>query len=248
MAKTITYKTPGGDVQNLYLDILQQPHTLIAGTTGSGKSCVINGIIYTAMTCRTPATCRFVLIDPKHTELVAYKNLPHTWAYCNEPNDARGYLKSLITEMQGRYKRAEKKGLRKSDEFDVYVIIDELSDLVLADREIVDLLGKIARVGRAANIHLIAATQCPNRKTLSAEFSANCPARLALRCRDNIESRQIIGNSSAVDLPMYGQAFYISPLYRKQVLCTIPLYSDEVLNDRIQYWLKQTPRRHFWKK
>lgn len=240
--------TPEGYSLDLYMNILQQPHTLIAGTTGSGKSCVINGIIYNAL-YKAPTAARFILIDPKYTELTLYKNLPHTIAYANETEQALNILKNVVNEIKNRYQRATAQGLRKSAESDIYIIIDELSDLILSSRGIVETLGKIARIGRAANIHLIAATQCPNRKTLSAEFAANCPARFGLRCREKIESRQIIGTADAVGLPLHGQAYYLAPQLLALELVQIPMYSDDELINRVKWWEDQAnPPRRGWRK
>lgn len=233
-----TYTTPSGSAPAVYVDILQQPHTLIAGTTGSGKSCAINGIIYTAL-YKSPLHTRFILIDPKRIELIMYCNLPHTIAYTSNPGEALQILNNAVAEIDARYDRATAKGRKKSDEADIYIIIDELSDLIFAEPRTTQTLGKIARIGRAANVHLIAATQCPNRKTLSAEFAANCPARLGLRCREKIESRQIIGNGTAVTLPQYGYAYYQAPQYTTLQLVKIPYYTDDILLDRVQFWEKQ---------
>lgn len=233
-----TYITPSGSAPAVYVDILQQPHTLIAGTTGSGKSCAINGIVYTAL-YNSPLHARFILIDPKRTELIMYCNLPHTIAYTSDPGEALKILNKTVVEIDSRYYRATAKGLKKSDEADIYIFIDELSDLIFSEPRTVQTLGKIARIGRAANVHLIAATQCPNRKTISAEFAANCPARLALRCREKIESRQIIGNGAAVTLPQYGYAYYQAPQYTTLQLVKIPYYTDDILLERVRFWEKQ---------
>ena len=82
----ILYNTPEGEYSALYADMLKQPHLLVAGATGSGKSVVINGIIATAL-YNSPAIAKFILIDPKRVELVEYRNLPHTIKYASEPND-----------------------------------------------------------------------------------------------------------------------------------------------------------------
>lgn len=234
------WNTPGGTAPRLYLDILQQPHTLIAGTTGSGKSVVMNGILYTAL-YNFPHRVKFVLIDLKRVELRMYKDLPHTLEYCNTASAAILALNRSIEYMEQEYARMEEAGKRKSDAADRYIIIDELHDLIYQAPEAVQLLAKIARLGRAANVHIIAATQTPNRKTLSADFAANCPARLGLRCRDKIESRQIIGDSCAVDLPIYGQAYYIAPQYSEPQLFKIPYYTDEELAERVKWWIDQIP-------
>lgn len=232
------WHSPIGQATNLYLDILKQPHTLIAGTTGSGKSCVMNGIIYTAL-YSSPSRALFILIDPKFTELTMYKDLPHTIAYSTDPAEAHRILNNVCNLITDRYKRAVAQGMKTSNETDVYIFIDELGDLILSEPGIVDTLGKIARIGRAANVHLIAATQCPNRKTLSAEFAANCPARLGLRCRDKIESRQIIGTNDTVSLPLHGFAYYQAPQFLTPQFVPLPYYTDSALSERVEWWTMQ---------
>lgn len=239
--------TPGGQAQRLYIDILKQPHTLIAGTTGSGKSVCMNGIIYTALYL-APSQTRFVLIDPKKTELYQYRNLPHTAAYADTPEGAETALCATIREIEQRYTRCRARGLRQSDEAAIYVFVDELSDLIYSNRATVGQLAKIARIGRAANVHLIAGTQCPNRKTLSAEFAANCPARVGLRCRDRIESRQIIGSPEATTLPAVGYCYYLSPQLLQPTLAEVPYIRDAELAARVRWWeqQKEPPKPRKW--
>lgn len=228
------WNTPGGTAPRLYLDILAQPHTLIAGTTGSGKSCVINGIIYTAL-YRSPASVRFILIDPKRRELCEYQTLPHTLIYTH----LRGAVNALEWTAEEVNRRYDRMTGKQSAEADIYIIIDELSDLLLTYPEAVKLLSEIAMIGRAANVHIIAGTQCPNRKTLSAEFAANCPARLGLRCRDPIESRQIIGCKAAISLPLHGYAYYVTPALMSPQLVKLPYYTDNILSERVRWWTAQ---------
>ena len=123
------WNTPGGIAPRLYLDILRQPHTLIAGTTGSGKSVLMNGIIYTAL-YKAPPQIQLVLIDPKRVELQLYKDLPHTLRHCTETNEAIQILDALIGEMMTRYDRMSEKSIKQSTETPLYIFIDELSDLV----------------------------------------------------------------------------------------------------------------------
>lgn len=241
------WNTPGGMASALCLDILKQPHTLIAGTTGSGKSVLMNSIIYTAL-YKAPSQAQFILIDPKQSELYEYRTLPHTLIYSDTPADALKVLNIAIDEIQARNQRMRKQGLKQSTEADLYIFIDELGDLIFSNRAAVSILGRIAMIGRSANVHLIAGTQCPNRKTLSAEFAANCVARVALRCRDKIESRQILGLLDAVKLPMYGYGYYISPQYLTPQLVKIPYTDPTDLAARIKWWEDQntSTRRRWW--
>lgn len=97
------WKTPELDYYNLYADMLQQPHLLIAGATGSGKSVVINGMMTTALK-DSPAVVQFILIDPKRVELVDYKELPHTLRYSSEPGEMVQALQEAITITDNRYR------------------------------------------------------------------------------------------------------------------------------------------------
>ena len=241
------WNTPGGMAKEVYTDILKQPHTLIAGTTGSGKSVVMNGIIYTAL-YKAPPQARFILIDPKMLELWMYKDLPHTLKYCDTTADTLETLEAVTAEMMREYERIRAQGLKQSDHAHTYIFIDELGDLLTEAPQITQLLARVAKLGRAANYHIIAATQNPNRKTLSAEFSANCPARLGLRCDDPIESRQIIKSPAAADLPLHGYAYYKAPQHKTPQLVKIPYYTDEELAARVKWWTdqKDKPRRHWW--
>lgn len=245
--KPQTWNTPGGSYQKFCAEILEQPHTLIAGTTGSGKSVLMNAILYTAL-YKAPSQVRFVLIDPKRTELRAYRNLPHTIQYCTDPGDALQALREAVREIDARYSRACEKGLKTSTEAALYIVIDELGDLVHSNKETIGVLSKIARIGRASNVHLIAATQCPNRKTLSAEFSANCTCRVALRCQDKIESRQILGLPDATGLPMYGYGYFLTPSRLTPELIRIDMIPEEELAARVQWWEAQAPRRKWWQR
>lgn len=232
------WNMPRGMASNFCTDILEQPHTLIAGTTGSGKSSLMNAIIYTAL-YRSPLQCRFILLDTKQTELYDYRALPHTLIYSDDPSDALMVLNTTLDEIQTRNQRARAQGLKRSKEPDIYVFIDELGDLIFSNRDAVTILGRIAMIGRTANVHIIAGTQCPNRKTLSPEFAANCPARVGLRCGDKIESRQIIGNPDAVGLPLYGLCYYRSPQYLTPQLVKVPYYTAAELAARVRWWIEQ---------
>lgn len=181
------------------LKLLKANHILIAGTTGSGKSVMLNTLIYNIVRADKG---QMYMIDLKRVELSIYKHL--AVQTCTEPEQVVPMLQKIVEIMESRYRKMERKGLRMTDAEPIYVIIDELADLVTM-KEVLPLLIKIGRLGRAAQIHTICATQDPSRRTLPAAYMQNVTAAIALRCRSDIESRQIIGISGAEKLPRYGK-------------------------------------------
>ena len=238
----MTYKTPAGAYHNLYIDMLKQPHLLIAGATGSGKSVAVNGLIYTALYF-APSEKQFILIDPKRVELSAYKRLQHTIKYASEPKDMVNALQLAMTITEDRYKRMQKKAQRKSTESDIYVIIDELADLMTTNKKQVQpLLQRLCQIGRAAGVHVIACTQCPLSVVIPTPIKVNFDTRLGLRTRSAQDSRNIMGFTGCETLPRYGQGFYMSPDINSKVI--IPYYDDNTLQERVNYWMRQTGILH----
>ena len=186
-----------------YKDMLENAtHLLIGGTTGSGKSVILNGLLHTALALYGPGDMSFILIDPKLVELSAYEKLPHTLRYETDPAEVLTLLRQVYDFMMDRYAEMRKIGDKKYNGTKLVVVIDELSDLLMSKkgREIKEELIKLLQKGRAANIMLILATQSPSRKILSAELVLNIPNRLALYCDNAIESKQIIGEKGAEEL------------------------------------------------
>lgn len=230
------YTTPAGEYYTLYADMLKQPHLLIAGATGSGKSVVINGIIYTAL-YETPKAVQFILIDPKRVELVQYKNLPHTIEYASEPGIMVMALYEAMQITENRYKEMQRKALRKYQGGAVYVIIDELADLMTTNRrQVQPLLQRLCQIGRAAGVHVIAATQCPLATVIPTPIKVNFDSRVALRTRSKQDSRNILDCAGCECLPRYGQGYYMTP--EGLTLYNIPMYEDEELNKRVKHWTR----------
>ena len=227
--------TPTGTIYRLYADMLTQGHVLIAGTTGSGKSVVLNGLISTVL-FDGPGSKSMVLIDPKRVELVGFKNTPHCIGYASETGEISELLDRVILTMDARFQEMAIKGLKEWDKGTIYVMIDELADLVQGQPGILEKLIKIGRLGRAARIYLIACTQSPNRKVLPAELQVNFPAQLALRCRTKIESRQVIQIPGAEKLPLYGSGLYWTPKLLNVQRVTIPKIPDEEITRLINHW------------
>lgn len=235
------YTTPSGERFKIYADMLKQPHLLIAGATGSGKSVVINGLVYTALyqqPGQSEGAVSFILIDPKRVELSQYKKLPHILYYASEPADRINAFKYAMKLTETRYKDMQRKGLRKYNGGAVYIIIDEFADLMTTQRkEIAPIIQRLAQIGRAANVHIILATQTPIAKILPTEIKCNFDARLALRTRSAQDSRNIIGSSGCENLPRYGYGHYMTP--EGDTIIQLPYYTDEELQSRCDWWLNQ---------
>lgn len=233
------YTTPGGRVYCIYENMLDQTHLLIAGATGSGKSVTINGIMYTALVKYTPVRCQFILIDPKRVELVAFRGLPHTMRYASEPGEMVQALQYAMMLTENRYREMQKQGLKKYNGSHVYIIIDELADLMTTNRKQVEpLIQRICQIGRAANIHVIAATQCPLSAVIPTPIKVNFDSRVGLRTRSAQDSRNILGCKGCETLPRYGQAYYMTA--EELQLIDVPMESDTDLQNLIEYWRPKT--------
>ena len=231
---------PEGQYFALYRDMLKQPHLLIAGATGSGKSVVINGLVYTAL-YDSHAAVQFIMIDPKRVELVDYKPLPHTVQYASEPGEMVQALEKAMEITETRYREMQVQRVKKYSGAALYVIIDELADLMTTDRRHVQpLLQRLAQIGRAANVHIIAATQCPLAAVIPTPIKVNFDARVALRTRSAQDSRNILGVKGCELLPRYGQGYYMTP--DGLTLYNIPMQDPASVKTMLDYWKRQKPR------
>lgn len=237
------WKTPGGSAAAVCLDMLKQPHLLIAGSTGSGKSVLLNSLIYTAL-FQAPHHCHLILIDPKRVELVEYKQLPHTLIYSSEPPDIAAALVYAVDTMENRYKRMQTAHQKQSTEPHIFIIIDEFADLMTTQkRDTLRPLQRLAQLGRAANLHLIIATQRPTRDIINGQIKVNLDSRIALRCPTAQDSRNIVNAKGAETLPRFGFGYYLTPNGCK--LVKIPYTPPEELAARVQWWEAQN--RHKFK-
>lgn len=242
------WNTPGGMAAAVCLDMLKQPHILIAGSTGSGKSVLINSLIYTAL-YKPPTVCGFILIDPKRVELNQYRPLPHCLRYASEPNEIAATLAAAVALMDERYKTLQAQGLKEWDGGHIYIIIDEFADLMTTQkRDTLPQLQRLAQLGRAAHLHLIAATQRPTKDIINGQIKVNMDSRLALRCPTAQDSRNIINTKGAETLPRFGFGYYLTPETMRPELVKIPFTDPADLAARVKWWTdqKDKPRRHWW--
>lgn len=237
------YQTPGGTAYTIYRDMLKQTHLLIAGATGSGKSVVINGIVSTAL-FNSPAKAEFILIDPKRVELAQYKKLPHTLMYASEPAEILQTLDRAMILTESRYREMQRKGLKRYDGSDVYIIIDELADIMTAyGRKAAPIIQRLAQIGRAANIHIIAATQCPLSTVIPTQIKVNFDSIIGLHTRSAQDSRNILGFNGCEELPRYGYGFYVTPEETQKT--EIPMVTDEETERLLNHWKENKPKRFF---
>jgi len=231
------WRTPGGLASVICLNMLKQPHLLIAGSTGSGKSVLINSLIYNAL-YQSPNRCKFILIDPKRVELIDYKALPHTISYSSEIVDILKALQYSVDLMEKRYKAMQRQRIKKSTAADIYIIIDEYADLIIqAKKQVEHHIIRLSQLGRAANIHLILATQRPTRDIVTGAIKVNLDSRVALRCSTAQDSRNIIDVKGAETLPRYGYGYYKTPAELK--LISIPMIDPRELAERVKWWTNQ---------
>lgn len=234
------WNTPKLEYFNLYQDMLNQIHLLIAGATGSGKSVIINGMIITALK-DSPAKVQFILIDPKRVELADYRNLPHTIAYASEPGSMVKALQYAMQITEKRYTEMQKAGHKKYTGCAVYVFIDELADLMTTNKKAVEpLIQRLCQIGRAANIHVVAATQSPVAAVIPTPIKVNFDSRIGLRTRSAQDSRNILGVKGCETLPAYGQGYYMTA--QQIQLYHMPMYSPETTARIINHWTQQKPR------
>lgn len=244
-----TWTTPSGTRYTMYQNMLEVPHLLVAGATGSGKSVVINALIYTTLykfplSAESTNSVGLVLIDPKRVELVDYKDLPHTLRYASEPADMVQALRYAMELTEDRYRTMQRQRAKKWDGGQVYVIIDEMADLMTTNRrQVQPLIQRLAQVGRAAGVHIILATQCPIAKIVPTEIKIYFNARVGLHTAIAQDSKNILDSTGCELLPRYGQGFYMTP--EGTELYNIPMIPEEELSARVKWWMDQKPKGFF---
>ncbi len=232
-------------------DLGAMPHLLIAGTTGSGKSVCINAIITCLLLQNKPEELQFVMIDPKRVELTYFNGIPHLLApVIVELENVVGSLKWISREMDERYRRFAREGVRNITEFNsrmeqihqpglpyLVVVIDELADLMmLAPDETERLITRMAQLARATGIHLVIATQRPSVDVVTGIIKANFPARVAFAVASSVDSRVILDQPGAERLLGRGDMLFQSPDASTPIRMQGAFVSEPELNRLIRYW------------
>ena len=228
------------------------PHLLIAGTTGSGKSVCVNGIIACLLLQNTPDDLKLVMVDPKRVELTGYNGIPHLAApVVVEMDRVIGTLQWALREMDNRYKMFADIGARnliefnkkvvKSEKYDrlpyVVIIIDELADLMmLSPEETERSITRLAQMARATGIHMVIATQRPSVDVVTGIIKANFPARIAFAVASSTDSRVILDSTGAERLLGQGDMLFQSPDAATPLRLQGCFVSDGELQKLIAYW------------
>lgn len=212
-------------------EINKMPHMLIAGTTGSGKSVCVNGIICSILMRAKPDEVKLAMVDPKVVELSVYNGIPHLMCpVVSDPKKAAILLAKMVAEMERRYQQFSETGTKKIEGYNEYIekwnkahpdakkdkmpfiviIIDELADLMMvAAKEVEDSILRITQKARAAGIHLIVATQRPSTEVITGLIKANIPSRIAFAVGSGIDSRTILDQTGAEKLLGKGDMFFL---------------------------------------
>ena len=233
-------------------DLTTMPHLLLAGSTGSGKSVLVNTLVMSILMKATPEQVRFIMVDPKTVELGLYVDIPHLLTpVITDMKKASNALKNATREMERRLKLLAEYGVRNIDQFNrkikrmretadeekaeslntlpyIVIIIDELADLmILEGRAIEEAITRLAQMARAVGIHLILATQRPSVDVITGLIKANIPARISFRLATRVDSRTILDSMGAEALLGRGDMLFLPPGTARMVRLHGPMVTEE---------------------
>ncbi|HLC94425.1 MAG TPA: DNA translocase FtsK [Patescibacteria group bacterium] len=233
--------------------INKMPHVLIAGTTGSGKSVLLNAWICSFLFRVKPEELRLILVDPKRVELTLYNGIPHLLTeVIVEPEKIISALKWTVAEMENRYKIFSKAGVRNLEGYNelpdvekipyIVLIIDELADLMIfAPGEVEERITRIAQMARATGIHLILATQRPSVDVITGLMKANIPTRIAFNVASMIDSRVVLDMPGAEKLLGKGDMLFLPPDQPKPRRIQGPYIAEKDVLGVVKFLKQQTP-------
>ncbi len=241
-------------------ELNKMPHLLVAGSTGSGKSVCINGIITSILMRAKPHEVKMMMIDPKMVELNVYNGVPHLLApVVTEPKKASQALKKVVSEMERRYDLFSHTGTRNIEGYNdhikrhnieendkqplipyIVVIVDELADLMMvASSDVEDSITRLAQMARAAGIHLIIATQRPSVDVITGVIKANIPSRIAFAVSSATDSRTILDMGGAEKLLGRGDMLFLPVGASKPVRVQGAFLSDNEVEDTVNFVIGQ---------
>jgi DNA segregation ATPase FtsK/SpoIIIE, S-DNA-T family len=232
-------------------DLGKMPHVLVAGATGSGKSVCLNTIIASLLVSATPDQVQILMIDPKRVELTVYNGIPHLIKeVITDARMAAGALFEMTKEMDARYERFAKAGVRKIEEYNakypdealpyVVIVIDELADLMLvAPAKVETTIMRLAQLARATGIHLIVATQRPSVDVITGLIKANIPSRISFAVSSQVDSRVILDMNGAERLLGRGDMLYLPIDAPKPIRAQGAFITGNEVNRLVDFWAKQ---------
>lgn len=209
----------------------KMPHLLIAGTTGSGKSVMLNSIIISLLYKSSPDDCKLLLIDPKQVEFTPYEGIPHLIVpkVISDLTKATNALQWAVDEMERRFRLIREARVRDIEEYNstsdvlsfkkkkmpfIVIIIDEFSDFIMqGKKEVEDKIIRLGQKARAAGIHIILATQYPTTEYVTGGIKANFPSRIAFKVASSVNSSVILGQPGAEKLLGHGDMLYAPQEY-----------------------------------
>ncbi|KGR91181.1 cell division protein FtsK [Ureibacillus massiliensis 4400831 = CIP 108448 = CCUG 49529] len=246
--------------QAILAELNKMPHLLVAGSTGSGKSVCINGIIVSILMRAAPHEVKMMLIDPKMVELNVYNGIPHLLApVVTDARKASQALQKVVSEMERRYDLFSHTGTRNIKSYNdhvqafneendekhpklpyIVVVIDELADLMMvASHDVEDSITRLAQMARAAGIHLIIATQRPSVDVITGVIKANIPSRIAFAVSSAVDSRTILDTGGAERLLGRGDMLFLPAGSSKPVRVQGAFVSDSEVESVVDFVIEQ---------
>ncbi|MDX2268541.1 MAG: DNA translocase FtsK [Bryobacter sp.] len=263
-------KDINGRIKIFTLDSM--PHLLVAGSTGSGKSVMLNSMIMSVLYKSTPEEVRMIMIDPKRVELGIYEDIPHLLTpVITDPRKASNALRNAVLEMERRYKLLAARGVRNIDQYNrkmrqlaneprglfdeegaseitedlsplpyILIIIDELADLMMLERNNVETsVARLAQMARAVGMHLVLATQRPSVDVITGVIKANFPARISFRVATRVDSRTILDTMGAEHLLGKGDMLFLPPASSRLLRVHGAYVGEGEIQDVVEFWKQQ---------
>ena len=245
------------------------PHLLIAGSTGAGKSVMLNSLIMSVLYKATPDQVRMILVDPKRLEFGLYDGVPHLLTpVITDPKKATNALRNAVLEMERRLKLLASQGVRNIEQYNrkvrqlqaqprslfeeeageeeveqipyVLILIDELADLMMLERaNVEESVTRLAQMARAVGMHLVLATQRPSVDVITGLIKANFPSRISFRVATRVDSRTVLDVMGAEHLLGKGDMLFLPPGSSRLVRVHGPYVSEAETNDVVQFWKDQ---------